>query len=173
MSEYESFDLASYFERIKSSPCFICGILEGSDTSHHVIYRNDTAIVFLSKYPPLYGYTLVAPVLHKEQVTGDFTAEEYRQLQGVVYRVAEAIREELPTERVYILSLGSRQGNSHVHWHVAALPPGVPLEQQQFEALMLTDRGYLKLTEAEMAELAQRLGRRLAEGDRTVTNDGK
>jgi diadenosine tetraphosphate (Ap4A) HIT family hydrolase len=173
VSEYEPFDLASYFERIKSSPCFICGILEGRDTSHHIIYRNDTAIVFLSKYPPLYGYTLVAPVQHKEQVTGDFTGEEYRQLQDVVYRATEAIRQELPNERIYILSLGSQQGNSHVHWHVVALPPGVPLEQQQFEALMLTGKGYLKLPEAEMAELAHRLGRRMAEGDRTVANDGK
>jgi len=31
--------------------------------------------------------------------------------------------------RVYILSLGSQQGNKHVHWHSAPLPFGVPVEQ--------------------------------------------
>jgi diadenosine tetraphosphate (Ap4A) HIT family hydrolase len=132
------------------------------DASHHVIYRDDRAIVFLNKYPTLYGYTLVAPVEHREEVSGDFSLEEYAELQRVVYRAAEALREEVPTERVYILSLGSRQGNSHVHWHVAALPPGVPYEEQQLEALML-GKGYLKIPEGEMAELARRLGKRMME----------
>src|SRR5690348_3299986 len=118
MSEYLPFDLEAYRERVRSSPCFICNIVQGRDTSHHVIYRDDRAIVFLNKYPTLYGYTLVAPVEHREEVTGDFSLEEYVELQKVVYRAAEALREEVPTERVYVLSLGSRQGNSHVHWHV-------------------------------------------------------
>ena len=42
----------------------------------------------------------------------------------------------VPTERLYLLALGSRQGNAHVHWHVAPLPPGVPYEKQQYAALM-------------------------------------
>ena len=76
--------------------------------------------------------------------------------------MAEALRQELPTERVYILSLGSQQGNSHVHWHVAPLPPGVPYEEQQLAALMLEKRGYLKITDAEMSEIAKRLGMRMS-----------
>jgi hypothetical protein len=59
---------------------------------NHVIYQNDEFIVFLNKYPMLYGYLLVAPIPHKEQVTGDFTLEEYLSLQRAVYRVAEAVR---------------------------------------------------------------------------------
>jgi diadenosine tetraphosphate (Ap4A) HIT family hydrolase len=126
------------------------------------VYKDDVAIAFLNKYPTLYGYTLVAPAEHREQVTGDFSIDEYVELQKVVYRVAEALRQELPTERVYILSLGSQQGNRHVHWHIAPLPPGVPFKQQQFEALMLSDKGYLKIPDAELSELAARLGRRIA-----------
>jgi hypothetical protein len=68
----------------------------------------------------------------------------------------------VPTERLYVLSLGSRQGNSHVHWHLAPLPPGVPFEQQQLAALD-TDLG-LDLGEAELEELAGRIRAALVEG---------
>ncbi len=33
--------------------------------------------------------------------------------------------------------------------HVAALPPGVPYEEQQFRALMAESKGVLKLTSDE------------------------
>jgi diadenosine tetraphosphate (Ap4A) HIT family hydrolase len=57
---------------------------------------------------------------------------------------------------VYILSLGSQAANAHVHWHVAPLPPGVPFEEQQFEALSW-ERGILDLSDADTAALAGRL----------------
>jgi hypothetical protein len=40
-------------------------------------------------------------------VTGDFTMEEYLYLQQLVYRVYEAIREEIGAERMYIYTFGS------------------------------------------------------------------
>ena len=89
-------------------------------------------------------------------MTGDFTLDEYLALQRIVYRVAEALRRVMLTERVYILSLGSQQGNRHVHWHVAPLPPGVPFREQQFEALQAR-AGILKITDAEMTALAARI----------------
>jgi diadenosine tetraphosphate (Ap4A) HIT family hydrolase len=95
-------------------------------------------------------------------VTGDFELEEYLELQAVVHRVGEAIRAVVPTERLYVLSLGSRQGNSHVHWHLAPLPPDVPFEQQQFAALDRND--CLDLSEAELANLAERLRAALVPG---------
>lgn len=157
MSQTKPFDEQAYIERITNGPCFICEMLAGNpDYSHHVIYQDEQAVVFLNKYPPLYGYTLVAPIEHLEQVTGDFSQAEYVQLQAMIYRVAEAVRQVVPTERVYLLSLGSQQGNSHVHWHVAPLPPGVPFLKQQFEALRIED-GTLDLTEAEMANLARQI----------------
>ena len=161
MSEYRSLDMASYTRRIQDGPCFICAILEGRDDTHHVIYRDDKAIAFLSKYPTLYGYVLVAPAQHREQVTGDFSPEDYIALQKVIYAIGEAVRQEVPTERLYILSLGSQQGNRHVHWHIAPLPPGVPFEEQQLEALIVTRRGYLHLSDDESRALASRLRRRL------------
>jgi diadenosine tetraphosphate (Ap4A) HIT family hydrolase len=72
------------------------------------------------------------------------------------YLVGEALRQVVPTERLYILTLGSQQGNRHVHWHLAPLPPGVPYEQQQTAAIALSN-GVLALSDEEMASLAQAL----------------
>jgi hypothetical protein len=52
------------------------------------------------------------------------------------------------------------QGNAHVHWHVAPLPPGVPYEQQQFEALR-AENGVLDIPEHERAAFAARVRARL------------
>lgn len=157
MTKTKSFDMDAYVERITKGPCFICEILAGNpDYPHHVIYEDEQAIVFLNKYPILRGYTLVAPRQHREQVTGDFTPAEYLQLQALLYRVAEAVRRVVPTERVYLLSLGSQQANSHVHWHIAPLPPGVPFLEQQLEVLRVEDR-ILDLSNEEMSSLAAQI----------------
>nr|SBP00495.1 putative HIT motif protein [Nonomuraea gerenzanensis] len=75
---------------------------------------------------------------------------------GVVRRVAPAVESVVPSERTYVLSLGSRQGNAHLHWHVAPLPPGTPYEQQQFHALM-SENGVLRWDRERAEELAARL----------------
>lgn len=157
MPKTKTFDMDAYVEQISSGLCFICEMLNGNpDYAHHIIYRDEQAVVFLNKYPILYGYVLVAPAEHREQVSGDFTEAEYLALQSVIFRVSEAVRQVVPTERVYLLSLGSQQGNSHVHWHITPLPPGVPFEEQQLEALLVTDQ-ILDLSENEMSELASKI----------------
>lgn len=136
--------------------CFICAIAAGDDTRHHVVYEDEGSIAFLNRFPTLAGQTIVAPRDHREQVTGDVSPEEYGAIQRVVYGVAEGVRAVLEPERVYILSLGSQAANAHVHWHVAPLPPGVPFEEQQLEALSW-DHGILELSDADTAALADRL----------------
>ena len=153
--DYEPFDFEALRWRV-GTRCFICELLAGNpEFRHHVFYENDIAVAFLNKYPNLYGYSLVAPKQHREAVTADFARDEYLALQAVVYRVGEAVRQTVPTERLYILSLGSQQGNRHLHWHVVPLPPGVPFEEQQLAALSRPAR--LRISEDEMDELAQRL----------------
>ncbi|MGI5352699.1 hypothetical protein ACQEU8_31635 [Streptomyces sp. CA-250714] len=66
-------------------------------------------------------------------------------------------------ERTYLYSLGSQQGNAHLHWHIAALPPGVPYERQQFHALM-TENGVLDVRPEEAADMARRVRDALASG---------
>jgi diadenosine tetraphosphate (Ap4A) HIT family hydrolase len=151
--------------------CFVCELVAGNpEFRHHVVYEDKAAIAFLNAYPPLYGYVLVAPRDHREEVTGDFTLDEYLALQAVVHRVGEAIRRVVATERLYLLSLGSRQGNSHVHWHLAPLPPGLPFAEQQFAALDRED--VLELEGAELEGLAARLRDELqaASSSDTVTS---
>jgi ATP adenylyltransferase len=135
--------------------CFICELLAGNpEFAHHVVYEDEHAIAFLNKYPRLRGYVLVAPREHREHVAADFELDEYLQLQAVVYRIGRALSEVLPTERLYILSLGSQQGNRHVHWHVVPLPPGVPFEEQQFAALDTNDVIHM---DEELTDLAARI----------------
>ncbi|MDP8957845.1 MAG: HIT family protein [Actinomycetota bacterium] len=156
--ERVEFDLNSYVERVRTGRCFLCGIANGdSEFPAHVVFRDDRHIAFLPNFHVLLGYVLIAPIEHREAVVGDFSIDEYLRLQEVVHRVARAVAATVPTERIYILSLGSQQGNAHVHWHVAALPPGIPYDEQQFRALMVETNGVLALTADEQRALADRL----------------
>lgn len=158
----EPIDVEALAQRARNGPCFVCEMLRGNpDYRHYVFYEDEVAVAFLNKYPTLYGYSVVVPHEHREQVTGDFPLDEYLALQKAVHRVSEAVRVELGAERMYLMSLGSNQGNAHAHWHVAPLPPGVPYERQQFHALM-AEHGTLRFSDQDMAALAQRLRRRLA-----------
>ena len=154
------FDAAAYEERVRTGPCFICATLGGDpDYRHHMVYEDETCAAFLNRYPPLLGYTLVVPRAHVVDVTGDRVL--FRHVTDVVHDVAEALKQVVPTERIYLMSLGSHQGNAHVHWHVGPLPPGTPYEKQQFEAVR-SSRGVLPVTDARQAALAAELRNRVA-----------
>jgi ATP adenylyltransferase len=167
------FQLGSYLKDVAAG-CFICRLLEGDPTlpTHHVIWRDEKAIVFLNRFPTVYGYVLVAPVAHREQVSGDFSLYEYLALQRIVHAAAEAVRVALKPERVYVLSLGSQQANAHVHWHIVPCPPGVPAEGQQLALLDAGKRGVLRLTEPEGESLAELIRSHLADWMRDRQSDG-
>ena len=149
------FDLAAHEERSRKGPCFVCAYLDGHpDYKHLPVYADEHVVAFLSRYPTLLGYTIVAPRAHVVDVTGD--RKLFRRVTDVVHDVAEALKVTVPTERIYLMSLGSHQGNAHVHWHVAPLPPGVSYEQQQFHALM-AENGIPEVTPEEQAALATRV----------------
>jgi len=142
----------------ESGKCFICEFIQGnSNYAHFEVARTERAVAFMNKYPTLEGSVLVSPLDHREQVTGDMSAAEYLELQKFVYFVAEAVRKVMQPERVYILSLGSQAANAHVHWHIAPLPSGVPLERQQYHALM-HENGAMEIPDSELAQLAQKIG---------------
>jgi diadenosine tetraphosphate (Ap4A) HIT family hydrolase len=156
------FDLERYSRRTREGPCFVCAILDGHpDYPHHVIYEDADTIAFLAHPGSLVGHSLIAPKRHVESWVTELTEAEYLELQRVVRRIAQAVAATVPTERMYSLSLGSQQGNSHLHWHVAPLPPGVPYHRQQFFALM-AENGVLGLDDAQRADLAQRIRDRLS-----------
>ena len=152
-------DMKALHHGFRTSPCFVCEVVS-READAHIIYEDDHALVFLDKYPRQYGYTLFAPKQYKEQVTGDFGIEAYLELQTLVYHVSEAVRREVEAERIYLFTFGSNQGNAHVHWHVAPLPPGTPYEEQQGAAVSWR-RGALAVPEKEMEQLAVRLRGRI------------
>jgi diadenosine tetraphosphate (Ap4A) HIT family hydrolase len=154
------FDLEAYTRAVRGGPCFICALVDGRPGPNRIVYEDEIAVAWLNPWPTLLGYTIVAPRRHVEAVTGDFDEDEYVALQHVVHRVGEAVRRTAPTERLYVLALGTREGNSHVHWHVAPLPPGVPYEEQQLEALSVAV-GVLDVSDAELDDLAAALRARL------------
>lgn len=118
--ERYQFEMDAYKKRVQTRPCFICEIVaKNLQYPTHIIFEDDKLIAFLDKYPQLYGWILVAPKEHREQVISDFSMEDYIYIQKMIYRIAKVVQEELGAERIYILSLGSNQGNSHVHWHIA------------------------------------------------------
>lgn len=154
-------DLETYERRSREGPCFVCETLAGNpDYPHDILWMDDHAVAFLARFTTLLGHTLVAPRAHRERVTADFGIDEYLALQRLVHRVGEAVRREVPTERLYLMSLGSLSGNRHVHWHVAPLPPGVPYAAQQFAAFS-PERGVVALPKDEIADLARRIRRRI------------
>lgn len=155
--ERTPFDVTGYVQRTRSGRCFICEFLDGNpEYGHHEVWRDGCCVAFLDRYPTLPGKLLVAPLRHVSSVVGDFAMEEYLDVQRRVYRIGRALTRIVPTERLYIYSLGTAQGNAHVHWHLAALPPGVPYERQQFQALMM-ENGVIRMDDDEMAALAARI----------------
>ena len=155
-------DVAAYVRRVQGSRCFVCALIGGEPGyEHEVVVDDGDHIAFLSRYPTVYGYLLVAPKRHVEHLARDLSEVEYLRLQAVVHRVARALESVVPSERTYVLSLGSQQGNPHVHIHVVPLPPGTPYEQQQFHALM-TENGVVPMTPQDRAELGAQLRTALA-----------
>ncbi|MBG0569348.1 HIT family protein [Actinoplanes aureus] len=152
-----AFDFEQYGRRVQEGPCFVCAFLAGHpDYRHNNLYEDDDIVAFLTRHPVQLGYCLVAPKRHVESWIDDMEEAEFLRFQSVVRRVARAVAATVPTERMYSLSLGSQQGNAHVHWHLAALPPGVPYNQQQFYAVM-AENGVLPVDDASQSALAQRI----------------
>ena len=148
-------DLAAYEQQIRTGHCFVCAVVQGNPSYDYeqVIFEDDAHIAFLDRYPTLHGKVLVAPKAHIEHVVRGLSREAFLDLLAVVHRVARAVEQVVVSERTYLASMGSQQGNAHVHWHIAPLPPGTPFERQQFHALML-EGGVIPWSAAQAAALA-------------------
>lgn len=158
-------DLDAYRARAESGPCFVCAFLAGDPAyAHETVFEDEEHIAFLDRYPTLPGKVLVAPKRHVEHVVADLAEDEYLRLLRCVRVVAQAVEAVLPIERTYLYTLGSQQGNRHLHWHVAGLPPGVPPARQQFHAIM-TENGVLSEPEYDAREIARLLRQAISQGE--------
>lgn len=150
-----TFDFEQYARRVSEGPCFVCAFVAGHpDYRHHLVFENEDTVAFLTRWPTLLGYCLVAPKRHLESWMHDMEQHEFLHFQGIVHAVAHAIAATVPTERMYSMSLGSQQGNAHLHWHLAPLPPGVPYHRQQFHAIM-AENGVIAVDDDTQAALAR------------------
>ncbi|HEY6745420.1 MAG TPA: HIT domain-containing protein [Mycobacteriales bacterium] len=157
------YDEVAYGRRVRTGPCFVCDLVRGRPSQPEpILHRDRVAVTFLARPGVVPGHTLVAPVRHAEAVVGDFSVADYLDLQRRVHEVGTAVAAVVPTERLYVLSLGSQQGNAHVHWHVVPLPPGVPYPDQQLGLFDLARLGVPDLAPAEREELAAALRSRLS-----------
>ena len=150
-------DMESYSDQAVNGPCFICRMLAGDPAyAHEVVYEDEDHIAFLDRWPVLPGKLLVCPKQHLEHCVSDFTEPAYLLMMQTVRLVALASEDVVPGERTYLFSMGSQAGNSHLHWHVARIPGGVPYQEQQFESLKF-ERGVVVMDPDERAGLADRL----------------
>ncbi|MCL2551596.1 MAG: HIT family protein, partial [Actinomycetia bacterium] len=118
-------DPETYTARARNGPCFVCAFLAGHpDYAHEVVYEDEDHVAFLDRWPTVVGKVLVAPKAHVEHVVRDLDEAAYLRLMRVVREVALAVESVCGSERTYLYSLGSQTGNAHLHWHIAALPPG-------------------------------------------------
>jgi diadenosine tetraphosphate (Ap4A) HIT family hydrolase len=152
------FDLDAYEARVRSTACFICDLISGDPAYdlEQIIYEDDHHLAFLARYPTVPGYVLVSPKQHIEHAVRDLDEDAYLAVMRVVRRVTLAVESVVPSERTYLLSLGSQQGNSHLHWHIVPLPPGTPYREQQFHTLM-SENGLIEWSLPQAEELAARL----------------
>lgn len=156
-TERQSMDLDVYVDRARHGPCFVCAFLRGHpDHRHEVVFEDEDHVAFLDRWPTLPGKVLVAPKAHIEHVVRDLDEAAYTRLMLVVREIALAVEAVCGSERTYLYSLGSQQGNAHLHWHVAGLPPRTAYQQQQFHALM-TENGVVSVSPEEAADTAARL----------------
>ncbi|GLQ18115.1 hypothetical protein GCM10007879_23640 [Maritalea porphyrae] len=157
------FEIDDYVARTRTDSCFICELVAGNASfKHHIVWENKEFIAFLNKYPTLPGYLIVCPKEHIEDYAVDMELQSYLRLQTLIHKISNSLKGVFDAERIYQLSLGSLQGNSHVHFHVAPLPKGVPYEKQQYHALM-AENGILRLSEEEFATMAEQIGLAIGE----------
>ncbi|MGW5864099.1 HIT family protein [Streptomyces sp. NPDC055239] len=153
----KAMDLEAYMELARNGPCFVCAFLAGDPGyPHHTIHEDEDHIAFLDRWPTLPGKVLVAPKAHVEHAVRELDEAAYVRLMLFLRQVTLAVEHVFDSERTYLYSLGSQEGNSHLHWHIAALPPGVPYSEQQFHVLM-SENGVLDVPSDEAADVAARI----------------
>lgn len=119
-------------------------IVKGEIPSYKVA-ESDKFYAFLDIAPMAKGHTLVIPKGEVDYIF-DIEDQEYMELQLFAKRVAEAIKEAIPCQRVGVAVLGMEVPHAHIHL--------VPL---QTEADMDFRKSKLQLSTEEFQEIAKRI----------------
>ena len=119
-------------------------IVKGEIPSYKVA-ESDKFYALLDIAPMAKGHTLVIPKGEVDYIF-DIEDQEYMELQLFAKRVAEAIKETIPCQRVGVAVLGMEVPHAHIHL--------VPL---QTEADMDFRKSKLQLSTEEFQEIAKRI----------------
>lgn len=119
-------------------------IVKGEIPSYKVA-ESDKFYAFLDIAPMAKGHTLIIPKREVDYIF-DIEDQEYMELQLFAKRVAEAIKEAIPCQRVGVAVLGMEVPHAHIHL--------VPL---QTEADMDFRKSKLQLSTEEFQEIAKRI----------------
>lgn len=119
-------------------------IVKGEIPSYKVA-ESDKFYAFLDIAPMAKGHTLVIPKREVDYIF-DIEDQEYMELQLFAKRVAEAIKEAIPCQRVGVAVLGMEVPHAHIHL--------VPL---QTEADMDFRKSKLQLSTEEFQEISKRI----------------
>lgn len=99
--------------------CIFCDILAGKRVGHF-LYKDESHVAFLDKYPIDEGHSLVIPRKHHERIT-DMTSKDVGNVFSIVPKIAKAI---LNATGADAFSLGQNNGRAakqivpHVHIHI-------------------------------------------------------
>lgn len=113
------------------------------------VAEDEKHFAFLDINPVAAGHTLVIPKKEVDYIF-DLTDEEYAELQLFAKRVAEAMKQAIPCQRVGVAVMGLEVPHTHIHL--------IPINK---EADMNFFKEKVTLSPEEMAEIASKINQNL------------
>jgi len=106
----------------KGEGCFLCqAAASDDDHAHNVVWRNDTSLAVLNRWPYNNGHLLVAPHAHKGELD-ELTEQELADQVYLVRRAVRVLKELVNADGFNVgMNLGRVAGAGvpgHLHWHV-------------------------------------------------------
>ena len=100
----------------------LCATFSASDDADAlVVWRGDTCVVMLNRFPYANGHIMVVPTRHVADLT-DLTSAESQECQALISKMVLVLRQTMSPEGFNVgLNLGAAAGAgiaSHLHWHV-------------------------------------------------------
>ncbi|MEM0087533.1 MAG: HIT domain-containing protein [Thermofilum sp.] len=112
----------NYAKIEKPQKCFICEAAESSDLkSNLVVYRSESVIVLMNKFPYNTGHLLIAPVRHVADL-GELRDDELCELARTLRMAVSWLKRALSPDGFNVgINLGKVAGaglESHIHIHL-------------------------------------------------------
>jgi ATP adenylyltransferase len=111
-----------YIRSEKSGNCFLCAIIEEDhDRDNLLLYRGETCMVLLNRYPYSSGHLMVAPYRHIAMLN-NLTNEEALEIHQLTTHAISVLRETIDPEGFNVgINLGLPAGaglKDHLHQHI-------------------------------------------------------